>query len=335
MGIWYATREQVKAAANSALDDAAIDRLLESHSRAAEVSLGSPAQDRRFYPLLKTTTYKDTKSIYGQKLWPTEDIISLVEVTLDGVEIADAEPGPANNALPYEFIDLGSTVTPSADNVLSVSAVWGYSDDEAAAGALDGSINNDDASCDVTDSSLIGVGDLIHIDDERMAVSGKTLTDTTATLSADLDALDSATLVAVDDVTKLHQGEVITVGAERMLIESITDSLIVRRAYDGSTLASHDMNDAVYAPRTLTLERGAAGTEAASHDTDVAITRNVPPGLINEWIIAEVISAREQEKSGYARNIGQGDGVMELRSVGLQQLRDRVIREYGRVEVTF
>ncbi|MEX0946324.1 MAG: hypothetical protein WD064_03040, partial [Acidimicrobiia bacterium] len=153
------------------------------------------------------------------------------------------------------------------------------------------------------------------------------LADTTANLAANLDALESAATVAVNTGSLVKTGEVITVGSERMLVISIaSNNLTVKRAWDGSVLAAHTSSDDVYAPRTLTVERGAVGTTATTHLTAAAITRNVAPGPIVELCIAETIVALEQESAGYGRVVGSGENQREARGVGLEDARRRADR---------
>lgn len=341
MGVLYATREAVKQAAgiNGTSENAAIDRLLESHSRGVERDLG-----RHFYPKTETRYY-DWPSVNQKalELLLDGDLRSITTLAGDAqgtpntIAAADYFLTPANQGPPYTRIEIdlsgteGFSSGSTFQRAVSVAGVWGFSADTAAAGATAEALDSSETDVDVTDSSKIGVGDLITIDTESMIVTEKSLLTTTATLSAGIASSDAVVTVPVNDGTKVKSGEVITVDAERMLVEDIAgNNLIVRRAYDGSTLAAHLSAAVVYAPRTLTVVRDSAGSTAAAHNTATSITRNVPPGLITELVIAEVISAREQEKSGYGRILGQGDGTFELRGIGLKQLREQVRKLYAR-----
>jgi len=325
----YASREALKAAANvnGVDEDAALDRVLQAASRAVERSTR-----RRFYPSVETRVYDYPARDRGPyRLWLDGDLLEVESLTSAGVEIADYFLEPANYGPPYNRIEIdlaGGESFQSGDTwqrQVAVEGVWGYCDDEAAAGALAEADDGSETALDVTDSSLVGVGDLIHIGDERLVVTEKALLTTGTTIAADLAADNAEVTVAVASGPAVKKGEIVTVDAERLLVVDVAgDNLVVKRAWDGSVLAAHTSGATVYAPRTLTVVRGAAGTTAATHSSGAAIARNVPPGLVTELVIAEAIAAREQEKSGYGRNVGQGDGARELRGVGLADLRDRV-----------
>lgn len=213
--------------------------------------------------------------------------------------------------------------------------MFGYRADEGPAGALAEALDASETAVDVTDSAAIGVGDLIRVDSERMVVTGKTMLTTGQTINADLAATSSATSVAVDDGTAFALGETVLVGAERMAVDDIAaNTLIVRRAVDGTTLAAHTSGATVYAPRTLTVVRGAAGTTAATHTTATAITVHQPPGPIRSLAVAEVLWALQQETSGYARAIGSGDAARQASLSGITALRRTVYEQYGRLART-
>jgi hypothetical protein len=52
--------------------------------------------------------------------------------------------------------------------------------------------------------------------------------------------------------------------------------------------------------------------------------------MINELAIAETITALEQASSGYARVVGAGNNAREATGKGLADLREQVMRMYGR-----
>ena len=137
--------------------------------------------------------------------------------------------------------------------------------------------------------------------------------------------------ITVDLGTKVKVNEVITIDAERMLVESIAGNILaVRRAVDGSVLASHLDNASVYVPRTLSVERAAVGTTAAEHLVDAVISKNVPPGLISELCLAETIYAMAQEKGHMALTVGQGEAVREISGRGIADVRKRADEAYKR-----
>jgi hypothetical protein len=132
---------------------------------------------------------------------------------------------------------------------------------------------------------------------------------------------------------------VLLLDAERMRVTDIAgNNLIVDRAWDGSTLAAHTA-PTIYAPRSLTVARGALGTTAAAIAQNAPVYRWNPPGPVHSLAIAEAVTTLLQESSGYARTTGVGTtsrqvggGTVAKTSygVGLDALRDQVYVSHGR-----
>jgi len=165
-----------------------------------------------------------------------------------------------------------------------------------------------------------------------MIVTAKSFLDTTQDLqTVSVTASAGDTTIGVTTGTTFFVGETILIDAEKMLIVDIaSNNLIVKRAWDGSVLAAHSQNASIYAPRTLTVTRGALGTTAAAHDTAAAITVWVVPGLVRQLAIAEAMTALQQEGSAYGRVVGSGDNQREASGKGLADLREQVYTRYGR-----
>ena len=160
-----------------------------------------------------------------------------------------------------------------------------------------------------------------------MIVTAKAQLDTAVDFSSGGTTADKSDNAITMDGPGLIVGEVILVDAERMLVveyNSATEIATVKRAWDGTVLATHT-TPSVFAPRTLTVERGAVGTTAATHADTTAITRNVPPGPITDLCIAEVVTTFEQESAGYGRVIGSGDNTREARGAGLDSVRKQAM----------
>ncbi len=334
MTLFYATREALKVAGNinGPAENARLDRILAARTDSLERWLG-----RHFFPRLETRLFDwpvpDATPYY---LMLNADLLEVLTLEAAGIEIQNFLYYPQSGP-PYSRIEVdiahGESYTAggSWQNQISVEGIWGFSRDLAPAGALVGSIDENVTALDVTDSSLVGVGDLIKIEDEYLTVSRRVLKDSGDALTADVDGEEKTRLIPVADGTAFFVGETITIDAERLLIEDIaSNNLICRRQVDASLLAAHTSATSIYVPRTLTVERGAVGTAAAAHADAKAIDRNVPPGLITELTIAEALAAREQELHGYGREIGQGDGSFELRGIGIADLRKRVWASYAR-----
>jgi hypothetical protein len=346
MGVWYTTREDVKSALDfkeTARNDAQVDRAIEAASRSVEGLL-----HRRFYPEIATRYFDWPNQQYARswRLWlGSNELISVTSVvsggsTLSGsgyfLRASDDLPEP-----PYDSLELllssnttfGGGSTHQKD--IAITGLYGYRDDSVPAGALAEALDSSETGVDVTDSSLIGVGHLIKVESERMTVTGKTMLDT----GVNIDAGDSLTASAADVSITMSTstsapvaGEVILIGSERMLVVDVAGLVLtVKRAWDGSVLATHAANSDIYAPRTLTVVRGALGTTAAAHNTALAITRADYPGPVVSLCVAESVVQLLNESSGYARTAGSGDNAREAAGRALAEARKMAMRSHGRL----
>ena len=338
---WYATREALKAIVGigGASLDAAIDASIEAASEDIEVAHG-----RRYIPYTATKQYpwpsKRNPSAYRLDL--DEDLLAVTALTKDTDDVTaiastDYFLEPVNTGPPYYHIeiDLASTAYFSSEDTsqraLRVTGRWGYGEDTKAAGALAEADDGSETALDVTDASLIDVGNTILIGTEAMFVSGRAVltigTTLNDTLTADLD--DVTVTLASGAAAK--QGEVLLLDSEKVLVESISgNDLTVKRAYDGSVLAAHSTGITVYAYRTLTVVRAVNGTTAATHATAAAITKYAPPADIVELCIAQAIAHLKQGQSGWTGQISGGEGAVQVRMVDLFHLRERMKSKYKR-----
>lgn len=286
---------------------------------------------RRFYPLIQTRTYQPRRYVRpagmdSSGIWLDDDLTSLTSVTVDGAAetIADLELWPLDGP-PYSW--LGVT-----GNEISIVGVWGYRYTDIDVTTVNGAISDaTGTTVNIDDGSQVGVGDLILIDTERMLVTRKASIDTGQNIGADLAANVGENTVTVSDGTGFTVGETLFVNSERMrIVDIIGNNLIVVRAWLGSTIAAHTTGDDVYAMRSLTVERGAAGSTAATHSDAATVTKATPPAVIRDLVIAEALVAFEQEASRYGRTIGSGESEMEARGAGLNDLRTDARRRYQR-----
>jgi hypothetical protein len=336
--VLYCSREDVKHAtetAETARNNTQIDRAI----AAASESIDNLTR-RRFYPQIATRYFDwpDTQNATTWRLWLNQhELISITTLTAGGETIAASDyflyptDGPPYTRLE---IDLSSTASFGGGDThqrdVAITGVFGYSADEAAAGALAEALDASETAVDITDSALIGIGQLIKVDSERMQVTGKSMLTTGQTLQTAMTADDANVTCVVSNGAAFAAGETILLDAERMLIEDIAgNSLIVKRAFDGSVLAAHT-GSTIYAPRTLTVERGVLGTTAATHTTSTAITKHVVPSLVRDLCIAEALNTVQQESTGYARQIGKGESARELYARGLRDLRQQVYEGFAR-----
>lgn len=339
-GPWYVTREEVKRASDiesTAYANAEVDRACAAATEAVRELC-----HRDFTPWYGTRYIDWPHSSYGSstEVWLNRDeVISLEALTSGGTAIVadDYFLEPSGAGPPYDQlrIDLSSSaawrVGGTSQRSIAMLGWFGFRDDEADAGELAAPVASvGTTTVDVTDSATVGVGSLLRVGTERMVVRGKTLLTTGQTLQAALEDELEDRLVSVSDGTAFTAGEMLTLDAERVLVEDIAgNNLIVRRAVDGSTLAAHT-GSTVYAPRRLAVVRRARGTTAATHLVGAPAYVHLVPALASELALAEAQNTLAQISSKWARQIGAGENAREAFGRGLKDQRDKVYRTYGR-----
>ncbi|MGW1532331.1 hypothetical protein [Streptomyces aureus] len=341
----YATREDVMRALDTKLtarNAAQIDRQLQAASRDVDKLC-----HRRFYPEQATRYFDWPSSQYGTawRLWLDDsELIEVTAVSSGGTSISTSDVllEPNRSGPPYSRLELnigsdaafGGGDTHQRD--ISVTGLWGYTNDETPAGALAAAVADSTVTTvtvDAAGAAAVGVGSVIRIGDERLLVTGRTMAYTGQTLATALDAQAKTVTVEVADGTAYAVDEVILIDGERMLVVDIAaNTLIVKRAWDGSTLAAHTQFTAVYASRSLTVTRGALGTTAAAHAGSAPVYRWEPPALVRDLVIAQAISGLTSETSGYTRAVRSGEGSSERNrdSGAVAALRQAVYDAVGR-----
>lgn len=340
MGVWYCTREQVKTALDikeTARDNLQVDRAIESASRGIEGLM-----HRKFYPMTTTRYFPFPSYAFGNPAWQlwleNDEIVTLTSMTSGSVSILPANVflEPVNEGPPFNRIELdqssnasfGQGVSPQHD--IAITGVFGYGDSYDSAGTLAANLDGFTTTVGISNSSTIGVGSVIRIDSERMIVTDKQSVATSQTLQTAMTAQNANMSVGITDGTQFFIGEVITIDTERMLIQDILgNNLVVKRAWDGFPLATHDIGSAIYVMRNAIVQRGALGTAAVSHGTG-PIGKLQIPGTIRALCVAESINQVQQELSSYARVVGSGDNQRNASGAGLEDMRQRAYIAFGR-----
>ncbi len=338
----YISREAVKRAldsAETARNNQRIDDACQSASRSVDALCR-----RRFYPELATRYFDWPNTQYAAtgRLWlDANEVISLDTLTVGG-DLVD----PADYLLrrmddrdepPYTLIEMnlatGGAFTSGASHQRSIAGVglFGYRDDTAPTGELTAGVTSSVTAVSVSNGDAAGVGDLLRCGDERMIVTGKDWSDSGQNIGGNLTASAADVLVLVTTGTEYSSGESILVDGETMLIVGIAgNTLIVRRAWDGSPLAAHTTGADIYAARALTCERASLGTTAAAHNDGAALTRQVWPALVAQLALAEALVELQMQGSGYAGKRGSGSGETDPAGGSIEDLRKRVCRAHRR-----
>jgi hypothetical protein len=336
---WYASREDVKSAldsAETARDNARVEAAIRSATESIESRL---LVGRRFYPEIGTRYLAWPPEPYGRSyvinLPTTHEIVELTSVSAGGTTISsdDYFLEPQHVGPPYTRleIDLSSSAAFRAGSThqrsIVLTGTFNYRD-ERPAGTMAEALDATETAINLATAADIGVGDLIKVDSERMVVLSRAMLTTNQTLQSPVTAQVNSVSLAVTDGTAFAIGETVLLDAERMRVVDIAgNTLIVKRAHDGSVLAAHT-GSTIYAARTLTVERGAVGTTAATHSDAATVYKHHPPGLIHELCVALSVFERLNEQSGWAREIGGGD--QPARQVSASAIRDLIARARAR-----
>lgn len=340
MGVWYATREDVINALDvkaTARDDAQIDAAIEAASRSVERRL-----HRLFAPMLDTRVFP----------WPAQSSPSSWRVWLDDDELIDATTvvsggvvltsdqyflEPANNpskGKPYQSIEINLGSSGSFQSAatwqrsLAITGLFGYSDDSIFAGTTVGTFTSANNQATFV-AANVGVGSVLEINGERCVTTDRGLADTGRVLSADLAASNAATLVQTDGAT-IYPGEILTIDAEQMWVDSIAgNNVVVKRAWNGSVLATHSTSAKVYSARLFNLLRGQLGTTPAEHDAGSTWNVWQPPGPVRALAIGEALTTFGSQMAGYAGDGGGSDG-SSRKPTSIDDLRESTWQSHGR-----
>ena len=342
--VWTCTREDVKSALDVqeiAYANTRIDMAIGGGSRAVEGQMR-----RRFYPWTGTRKFDwpplPTSGAFPWRLWLDQnEVISLTTLTSGGTVIPAANYllEPVNDGPPYTHIDinLGTSSAFSAGATWQQSTlgtgVFGYSADTVPGGTLTAALNDTvGTTVGLSDSASVGVGSILLVGTERMLVTAKNMATTGLTLQApDLTASAANQLVGTTNGAAFTVGEVILIDAERMLINDIAgNNLVVKRGWDGSTLAAHTNGATIYAARAATVTRGALGTTAATHSNSAPISVHLVPDLIRSLTKAEALVIMLGEEAGWARMVGSGDNVRAAAGGSIRDFRALVANVYAR-----
>lgn len=315
----------------AAFDVKASAYLLPRLTRLAQVASRTidRACNRQFYPRTGTLTWRP-RARSGPTLWFPDDALAVTAVDFDDSAVTGYVLEPRQSGPPYWYMDL-TDATGGGAAVVTLTGRFGFSETVAAAGTLASSPDSDDTTVDVSDSSLVGTGDLLLMDSEQVCVTGRSLLTTGTTLSGNPTSSNSDTTIGVASGPAVHAGETVTVDSERMLVLDVAgNNLLVRRAVEGSVLAAHTSSTTVYAHRRLTVERAAVGTTAASHTSSTACYRNTPPALVTEWALAMVQTLFGQETAGWNLTVGEGEAARESSGRGLRAVEKEALLRYRR-----
>jgi hypothetical protein len=349
-GTWYCTREMVQGATDQTWSPREADRIDRAVAAASRVADRECL--REFGPWYGTSEFDWPDQYRHAPSWklPLYDqtLISVTSITSGGAVIPAAGYilRRSGRTGPYMSVEIqrGSSYAwesgqSTQQNAISVTGVWGYSLDSVSAGVLGEDLDLTETGVDitaVTRPDVLGTGALLIVGTELMVVTGRTMVATGQTvLSANMTASSADTLVTVTSTASITPGEILLCGAERMLVRDKTAAtLIVQRAYSGTTLATHAIGAALNAPWSLTVQRASQGSTPATHLTGAPVLVWQAPELVQQFVTAHAVAAVSDMAGAYARPAGPGDARRPSTTWnGVSTARDEMVRALGRKRV--
>lgn len=340
-GATYVTREQIKQSldvAETARSNDQIDRAIASATSNVEGLLR-----RRFLPWHGVRFFDWPNGQFARtwRLWLGQDeVISVTSLVSGGVTIPSTDYflEPNSTGPPYTRVEVNLasrsafTSASTHQRQIAITGVFGYRADTEVIGHLASDLAADPnatASASWTTASF-GVGDLVLIDSELIVIADRTMVDSTQDLQTPLDASAADVSVAVTSGGGFAVGETILLDSERMLVVDIAgNTLTVRRAWDGSVLASHT-GSSIWTLTGVTFGRAQQGTTLSAHLSGAVVARHVVPPMVRDLALAYAVNQFLQENAGYARVAGTGENAQEFTGRGIAQLEQDARRRHGR-----
>jgi hypothetical protein len=318
-----------------------VDAAVEAASRSVEALC-----HRRFWNDIKTVTYEwpNFQRAYPWRIWfdasELADVTSLVPVvTTGGQVIPDSAifwSGSSNYRPPHRYVELDRSQSysfgngPTPQRNVTITGVTGYWAQVKPGGTITASVNSSVTIVPVSDSSAVGVGDVMIVDAESMLVRDMTWSSASLTLTSGGTTAQSNDNVLTLNGSGVSAGEVVQVDAEWMLVLSAAGAVLtVERSWNGSVLTAHSASTPVLAQRSCTVSRGFGGTTAASHSSSAPVSVQLIPDLVHELALAEALVYIEQQSRSYGTQDG-GPGLAKTPGAGLPGLRDQCYGAYGR-----
>jgi hypothetical protein len=203
---------------------------------------------------------------------------------------------------PYTRIELDPDSMAAAwtrkRNGVEIAGQWGKYEEVAPTGASVANPVSDSATAlQVNNGARVSPGMVLLIETEQVLVQGTGAHSAAASLLAEaVDEMEAE--IEVDNGAEFNVGEVIRVEAEELRVRDVvSNTLQVRRGWNGTTPSAHANDAAISVYRTYIVKRGVNGTSAASHTNGVAINRYRPPGDVN-WLTRQIAGLMVKKAQG-------------------------------------
>jgi hypothetical protein len=339
---WYATREQVKRAldsAETARNNAQIDRAIAAASRSIDTQM-----HRRFYPWDGTKYFGFRPWVDGSSSWRLwlndSDLVSVSTLAVGSSTISSGDffLEPVNDGPPYRSIEMDLSSSPvfasgeTWQRAVAITGTFGWWDEQEAVGELSDALDasaSDTANITWTDPRNVGVGSILKVDSERLVVTEMSFVDSTQNTGGTLAASAADVTITVSNSDGFYVGETIRIDSERMLVvDTGTATLTVKRAWDGSVLATHSTSADIYGRTGIEVSRAQLGSSLAAHTASDVVYRYVVPTGINDLCVAEALVQLQSEQSAYAQK--EGTSVTRPAAAALRAIREEAVASYGR-----
>lgn len=246
---------------------------IETASEFIEKNFGNfiPQVETRLYQLLDLRKIK----------FEIDPLLETTQILINDIVVTDCEYRPLNREWtdgPYTFLyregGLGKDI--------SITGKWGKNNATTATGLTVTTQTSSELTIEVSNGSLISAGMVLLIGDEQELVEDSaTSSDSGADVEGVIEIDDEEIVVETGQGTLLHEGEVICINLEDMLITKISGTTFgVVRGWNGTTRVEHLDDATVMVYRKFAVRRGVNGTTAAAHSS-AAISKYVVPKSVN------------------------------------------------------
>lgn len=210
---WYSTIEAVKSA-GPAVNTPDYDALLGSYIEAVsqdieqEMRVFIPETATKYFNAEEPSVCEGTLYLDGQHLIAVTELKTRAQ-DASPVTIAPTDYflEPVNDGPPYSRIELKRSSSAAWEagttpqRAIAVTGRWGHWERTRPAGTLAAACDADDTSLQVSEASLVGVGDTMHIDDEQIFISGRGPQPTIVTVERGVNGTTAATHTQGDVIT--------------------------------------------------------------------------------------------------------------------------------------
>jgi len=341
----YTTREAVLRSFEIA-NTTRISPMVDNEIRAASESVDH--QLHRFFTVEKITLAFDWPNYQHADAWRIyfneQSFITIDTVVSGGLTLdpADYLPYRADGVLapPYEYIEINRARSAAFSSGLSpqrsimFSGLTGVQDLTSSGGVLTPGMDATTSIAfidPVNGRMYVGVGSSLIIGNERLQVTERGWSDSGTVLLTSLGSIQSDNIVEMSDTTKVALYEYLHIGGESVQVLSIVGSNVtVRRAVNGSVLATHESGCPIYLNNAFSVTRGAFGTSAAVHAGSAPVLIQRYPAQVEQLSLAEAVVGVAQNAGLYARIVGQGSSTREAVGKGLDDMRRAAYQSWGR-----